>query len=199
MPIAAIPRKLSKMLKHYFGRARGSKSVSYLHRSPLAPPQPPPCRRQEWSTSGCFRGTAPTRPGDPRTKPPGQIEFGPTRTGANRAGAEHRRRSPHPEEDIHEVRGRFSYDGVLPQSVSKATKHTGSSRTHTHEHRSQWREALGSRGRTDRRTSSRRRSTKLYGNSRQAMPSSPSVVRRDWSPVSPNKARGYCCRTPGGH
>jgi hypothetical protein len=38
MPIAAIPRKLSKMLKHYFGRARGSKSVSYLHRSPLAPP-----------------------------------------------------------------------------------------------------------------------------------------------------------------
>jgi hypothetical protein len=27
----------------------------------------------------------------------------------------------------------------------------------------------------------------------------PSVVGRDWSPVSSNKARGYCCRTPGGH
>jgi hypothetical protein len=27
----------------------------------------------------------------------------------------------------------------------------------------------------------------------------PSVVGRDWSPVSSNKARGYCCRTPGDH
>jgi hypothetical protein len=27
----------------------------------------------------------------------------------------------------------------------------------------------------------------------------PSVVGRDWSPVSSNKARGYCCRTPGEH
>jgi hypothetical protein len=27
----------------------------------------------------------------------------------------------------------------------------------------------------------------------------PSVVGRDWSPMSSNKARGYCCRTPGGH
>ena len=27
----------------------------------------------------------------------------------------------------------------------------------------------------------------------------PPVVGRDWSPVSCNKARGYCCRTPGGH
>jgi hypothetical protein len=26
-----------------------------------------------------------------------------------------------------------------------------------------------------------------------------SVVGRDWSPVSSNKARGYCCRTPGDH
>jgi hypothetical protein len=27
----------------------------------------------------------------------------------------------------------------------------------------------------------------------------PPVVGRDWSPVSSNKARGCCCRTPGGH
>jgi hypothetical protein len=27
----------------------------------------------------------------------------------------------------------------------------------------------------------------------------PPVVGRDWSPVSSNKARGYCCRTPGDH
>jgi hypothetical protein len=27
----------------------------------------------------------------------------------------------------------------------------------------------------------------------------PSVVGRGWSPVSSNKARGYCCRTPGDH
>ena len=27
----------------------------------------------------------------------------------------------------------------------------------------------------------------------------PSVVGRDWSPVSSNEARGYCCRTPGDH
>jgi hypothetical protein len=27
----------------------------------------------------------------------------------------------------------------------------------------------------------------------------PSVVGRDWSPVSSNKARGHCCRTPGDH
>jgi hypothetical protein len=27
----------------------------------------------------------------------------------------------------------------------------------------------------------------------------PSVVGRHWSPVSSNKARGYCCRTPGDH
>jgi hypothetical protein len=27
----------------------------------------------------------------------------------------------------------------------------------------------------------------------------PSVVGRDWSPASCNKARGYCCRTPGDH
>jgi hypothetical protein len=27
----------------------------------------------------------------------------------------------------------------------------------------------------------------------------PSVVGRGCSPVSSNKARGYCCRTPGGH
>jgi hypothetical protein len=27
----------------------------------------------------------------------------------------------------------------------------------------------------------------------------PSVVGRDWSPVSSNKARGCCCRTPGDH
>jgi hypothetical protein len=27
----------------------------------------------------------------------------------------------------------------------------------------------------------------------------PSVVGRDWSPVSSNKARGSCCRTPGYH
>jgi hypothetical protein len=27
----------------------------------------------------------------------------------------------------------------------------------------------------------------------------PPVVGRDWSPVSSNKACGYCCRTPGDH
>jgi hypothetical protein len=27
----------------------------------------------------------------------------------------------------------------------------------------------------------------------------PSVVGRGWSPASSNKARGYCCRTPGDH
>jgi hypothetical protein len=27
----------------------------------------------------------------------------------------------------------------------------------------------------------------------------PSVVGLDWSPVFSNKARGYCCRTPGDH
>jgi hypothetical protein len=27
----------------------------------------------------------------------------------------------------------------------------------------------------------------------------PSVVGRDWSPVSSKKARGCCCQTPGGH
>jgi hypothetical protein len=47
--------------------------------------------------------------------------------------------------DRHESRGRCSYDGVLPQIRTRhhgTTKHTGCSRTHTHEHRSLWREAL---------------------------------------------------------
>jgi hypothetical protein len=54
---------------------------------------------------------------------------------------------------------------VLPQSVPDATnKHTGSSRTHTHEHRGQWREAPGIRGRT--------------GQWREALTSTPTAAQR---------------------
>jgi hypothetical protein len=52
---------------------------------------------------------------------------------------------------------RCSYDRVLPKSLLGTTKHTGGSRTHAHEHRSQWREESlatrpGSRGRGARRS-----------------------------------------------
>jgi hypothetical protein len=36
---------------------------------PLLPPQPPPLRRlQEWRSAGCFRSTAPTWAGDPKSQ-----------------------------------------------------------------------------------------------------------------------------------
>jgi hypothetical protein len=94
-----------------------------------------------------FPSTVPTRPGDPNRQARSSLaqrELARS-TGGDRPSQWHR----------YEARGRCSHDGVLPQSVPGTTKHTGSGLTHTHEHRSQLREALvaqpGSRGRTGRR------------------------------------------------
>jgi hypothetical protein len=137
------------------------------------------------------------------------LKFGPTRT-----GPEHRRRSPQCHR--HEARGGCSYDRVLPKSAPGTPKHTGSnSRTRAHEHRSQWRgdwrldrareeEQAGATAAVTQRMcgSAPRPHVKFVVEALRRLVwtwRTGGRLGRDWNPVSSNKARGYCCRTPDDH
>jgi len=94
--------------------------------SPL--PQPPP---QEWKSAGCFRSAAPTWPGDPNSQARSSLA---QRTPARSTGGDRPSGT-----DMNRVAAART-TGCYRKSVPGTPKHTGGSRIHAHEHRSQWRE-----------------------------------------------------------